>query len=128
MSKKPPIFNVADVELRESPVPIPPELEEKYKGYRMGFIGQAIGAQKLGVIACPPGGPESAHQIINSGAGELRYLDVSTKMTPELVDYPDSNKFGLLAELAGEGGKKEMFRFLGRADRSLGYFDDEPAD
>ena len=27
-----------------------------------------------------------------------------------------------------DGGQKEMFRFLGHADASLGYYDDEPAD
>ena len=28
------------------------------------------------VIACPPGGPETAHQIINTSNAELRYLAV----------------------------------------------------
>jgi uncharacterized cupin superfamily protein len=68
------------------------------------------------VIACPPGGPETAHQIANSGDAELRFLAVSTKLSPEIVAYPDSGKFGVL----GDG-----FRFLGRAEESLGYWDDE---
>ena len=58
-----------------------------------------LGAQKLGdIIACPPGGPETAHQILNTGNEELRYLAVSTKPSPEICDYPDSGKFGVLAE------------------------------
>jgi uncharacterized cupin superfamily protein len=90
-------------------------------------IGDARYPIKMGdVIACPPGGPETAHQIVNTGARELRYLAVSTKMTPEIAEYPDSKKFGVLAELApGPDGKPRMFRFLGRADGSLAYFDGE---
>jgi uncharacterized cupin superfamily protein len=68
------------------------------------------------VIACPPGGPETAHQIANTGDAELRFLAVSTKLSPEIVEYPDSGKFGVLCD---------GFRFLGRAEESLGYWDDE---
>jgi uncharacterized cupin superfamily protein len=173
MSRKPPIMNVDEVELKASPVPLPPGLEKTYGGARMGLIGPAIGARKLGynvtalppgrrafpfhahrvneemffvlagqgevrigpdtfpirtgdVIACPPGGPDSAHQIVNTGDVELRYLAVSTKLSPEIAEYPDSNKFGVLAELTDEAGGPQMFRFLGRADASLGYYDGEP--
>ena len=35
------------------------------------------------VIAHPPGGPETAHQIVNTSAAELKYLSVSTRMSPE---------------------------------------------
>jgi uncharacterized cupin superfamily protein len=68
-------------------------------------------------IACPPGGPETAHQIINTGTTELRYLAVSTKMYPEIAEYPDSKKFGVL----GDHG----FRFLGRAEQSIDYWEGE---
>jgi uncharacterized cupin superfamily protein len=169
---KPPIMNIADIQLRESPVPLPPGLEKKFGGAKMGLIAPLLGAQKLGynltvvppgrrafpfhshrvneemffvlegtgeirigsemfpvrkgdVIACPPGGPETAHQIVNTGDTELRYLAVSTKITPEIAEYPDSNKFGVLAEYAGEGNERKVFRFLGRADASLGYYDGE---
>ena len=30
------------------------------------------------IIACPTGGPETAHQIINTGVTEMRYLAIST--------------------------------------------------
>ncbi len=45
-------------------------------------------------IACPCGGPDVAHQIINTGAGELRYLAVSTTIDTDVFQYPDSGKFG----------------------------------
>lgn len=68
-------------------------------------------------IACPPGGPETAHQIVNTSKGELLYLGASTKEAPEIADYPDSKKFGVMSA--------DGFRFLGKADQSLGYWDGE---
>ena len=77
------------------------------------------------VIACPPGGPESAHQIINtSDSVELKLFAVSTKMTPEVVDYPDSGKFGILAELGTDAeGKPRTVRYIGREKESLDYWE-----
>lgn len=46
------------------------------------------------LIGCPPGGPEHAHQLINTGAEELRYLSVSTTLDTDIFQYPDSGKFG----------------------------------
>jgi uncharacterized cupin superfamily protein len=56
------------------------------------------------VIACPPGGPEVAHQLINTGSEDLRYLALSTTLDTEVVQYPDSGKFGSFAGL--EAGKR----------------------
>jgi uncharacterized cupin superfamily protein len=78
------------------------------------------------VIASVPGGPERAHQIINTGTRELKYLAVSTKLTPEIAEYPDSGKFGVLAEWPTEGGgKPQSFRFVGRAAQSVDYWEGE---
>jgi uncharacterized cupin superfamily protein len=46
------------------------------------------------VIACPPGGPEVAHQIVNTGTAELKYLAVSTMIDTDIWQYPDSGKWG----------------------------------
>ncbi len=78
------------------------------------------------VIACPAGGPELAHQIVNTGVEELRYLAVSTMISPELVEYPDSGKFGVLAERpASEDGTPQRFMFVGREAESLNYWEGE---
>ena len=78
------------------------------------------------VIACPAGGRERAHAILNTGEGELRYLAVSTKMTPEIAEYPDSDKFGVLAQFAdGDDGKPRMFYHIGREGEGLGYWEGE---
>ncbi len=66
------------------------------------------------VVACPAGGPATAHQILNTSSAELRYLAVSTKISPELAEYPDSGKFGVLAD---------GFRFVGKPDGSLDYYE-----
>jgi uncharacterized cupin superfamily protein len=78
---------------------------------------QTYPVQKGDFIACPSGGAEAAHQIVNTSKTELRYLAVSTMQAPEIADYPDSEKFGVLS---GDG-----FRFLGRVDQSLQYWDGE---
>lgn len=75
------------------------------------------------VIACPTGGPETAHQIINTGSVEMRYLSVSTMAPLEICDYPDSGKFGVYEE--NPPGKSGRFRFLSRTDQSLDYWDGE---
>jgi uncharacterized cupin superfamily protein len=90
-------------------------------------IGKEVHPIRKGdLIACPPGGEEVAHQIINTGTVELRYLAVSTKLSPEVVDYPDSKKFGVLAELGpGADGKPQFFRYVGRRELSVDYWDGE---
>jgi uncharacterized cupin superfamily protein len=102
----------------------------------MFFILQGSGELRLGdvsyplragdVVACPPGGKDTAHQIFNSGSEELRYLAISTKLSPELVEYPNSGKFGVLAELsAAADGKPQRFMFVGRDSQSLNYWEGE---
>jgi len=77
------------------------------------------------VIAHPPGGPETAHQIVNTSNAELKYLAVSTRISPEVVDYPDSGKFGVYAEYPSVDGKPAGFRFIGRSGGSINYYDGE---
>jgi uncharacterized cupin superfamily protein len=90
-------------------------------------IGEAVYPIRAGdVIACPPGGKETAHQIANTGSSELRYLAVSTRMTPDIAEYPDSGKFGVLAEFpSGADGKPRTFRFVGREGNAVPYWDGE---
>jgi len=77
------------------------------------------------LIACPPGGPGTAHQLINTGEVELRYLAISTRETPEVAEYPDSGKFGVLAEFRSQDGEAEAFRFVGRRGDASDYWDGE---
>ena len=78
------------------------------------------------IVACPPGGQETAHQIINSGAEELRYLAVSTRISPEVCEYPDSSKFGVYGEFHPEDpAQKRLFRFVSREAHTIDYWDGE---
>jgi len=84
-------------------------------------IGDAVHPVRAGdVIACPPGGPDTAHQLFNTGSVELRYLAVSTMDFPEVCEYPDSGKF-----LAMTGMQPGAFRSIGRAADGLDYWDGE---
>lgn len=53
-------------------------------------------------VSLPPG-RDSAHQIINDSTAPLRYLAVSTMELPEVVEYPDSGKLGVIAGWHGGG-------------------------
>jgi len=42
-----------------------------------------------------PGGPDHAHQLINTGTEDLVYLAISSRVFPEVVGYPDSGRTGV---------------------------------
>jgi uncharacterized cupin superfamily protein len=88
--------------------------------YHCGSESAAIKAGDL--IAAPPGDGSTAHQIENTGTAPLRYLTFSTKLEPEVVEYPDSGKFGVSSYA---GADKPTIRFIGRKEASLDYFDGE---
>jgi len=44
------------------------------------------------VIACPPGGPEVAHQIVNTGKTTMRDFALSTLSEVDVCEYWDSQK------------------------------------
>jgi uncharacterized cupin superfamily protein len=73
------------------------------------------------IIACPPGGPDVAHQIINTGTIEMRYLAVSTIVEVEACEYPDSGK---VMVVAGKRGKR-ILRKMFRAEATVDYYDRE---
>ncbi len=90
-------------------------------------LGGAEHAVRAGdVIACPAGGAEMAHQLVNTSDAKLRYLAISTMQTPEIAEYPDSGKFAVISGSA-PGGDKGARRtwFVGRAESSLDYWDGE---
>ena len=58
------------------------------------FGGDEYPVRKGHFIACPPGGTDVAHQLVNTGTSELRYLAVSTMIDTDVFQYPDSGKFG----------------------------------
>lgn len=102
----------------------------------MFFVLEGVGQIRIGpdthaikqgdVIACPAGGPETAHQIVNTSANEeLKFLAVSTMSAPEWAEYPDSGKFAVINKSTGKDGKPEVSRFVGRMDQALDYWEGE---
>jgi uncharacterized cupin superfamily protein len=89
-------------------------------------LGEATHPVRAGdIIACPPGGPETAHQLVNTGDSELKYLAVSTALSPEVCQYPDSDKFAVsVYEESGKPGDWR-FRHVGREQDAHGYWEGE---
>jgi uncharacterized cupin superfamily protein len=96
----------------------------------MFFVLEGEGELRLGdrtfavregdVIACPVGDASTAHQLRNTGTGELKFLAVSTMEYPEVCEYPDSNKY-----LVRTGFAAEDFVVIGRRGQALDYWDGE---
>lgn len=74
--------------------------------------------RKHDVIACPTGGPEVAHQIINTGSTTMRYLALSNLVDVEVCQYPDSGKVSVLTAAGG--------RHVFREETKVDYYDGEP--
>lgn len=85
------------------------------------FGEQRYKLRKLDVIACPTGGAEVAHQIVNTGKTPLRYLSLSTLSSTEVCEYPDSKKIGVFASTSPASGLRKMFR----CETSVEYYDRE---
>ena len=90
--------------------------------YRFGNERYPI--RKGDTLGAPVGGPETAHQIINTGTSTLVYLGVSTIAKTEIVEYPDSGKF--LAKTNRNDASSGRFRFVGREESNVDYWDGEP--
>jgi uncharacterized cupin superfamily protein len=110
-------------------------LHNHHANEEMFFILQGKGELRVGAerypihqgdfIACPPGGPELAHQIINTGEAELRYLAVSTLITPETVEYPDSGKLATYSRQVAPDGSQRVVRHVARPEHNVDYWEGE---
>jgi uncharacterized cupin superfamily protein len=74
------------------------------------------------IVAAPAGG--EAHQIINTGAENLRYLGFSTMCGADIVEYPDSGKVALAAGIKNADFRTATYKAIGRV-APAGYFDGE---
>ena len=91
---------------------------------RFGDQRHAVGPGMVAV--CPAGGPETAHQLVAMGTEPLRYLAISSMREPDVMEYPDSGKVGVVAGTA-PGGAKAMRRFKAsfRAADAVDYWEGE---
>jgi uncharacterized cupin superfamily protein len=76
------------------------------------------------IVAAPAG--TKAHQLINTGTEDLRYLAVSTGGSVDIVDYPDSKKVGIAAGVKNADWRTATYKAMGRMTPA-DYFDGEDA-
>ena len=67
-----------------------------------------------------------AHQLTNNGHEDLKYLAISTRNDPDIIEYPDSDKFMVAAAIPPGGGMMAAdFKLVGRERPLLDYWDGE---
>jgi uncharacterized cupin superfamily protein len=70
-----------------------------------------------------PTGPEGAHQVANRTQEPARYLVVDSKVSPEIVEYPDSGKLASMSRGASQRGGPLWTAH--RLEDEVDYFDGE---
>ena len=70
------------------------------------------------------GGPP--HQLINSSKADLEYLCFSTMISPDVVQFPDSEKVGVIISGDGSADPKDrkLFKFYPQA-KDVKYYEGE---
>ena len=90
---------------------------------RYGTTERPVRAGDL--IACPTGGPETAHQLLNTSEAELRYLALSTKIEPEICEYPDSDKVLAFDGFGDSRKQSKLDVMVHRSATGVDYWDGE---
>ncbi len=83
---------------------------------------------RQGDVICSPPGPDTPHQIRNTSDQDLKYLAVSTMEAPEIAEYPDSGKYGVIcgkAPRANSAPGDVTFRIFAKKDAGVDYFEGE---
>ena len=70
-----------------------------------------------GDLVCFPAGPDGAHKLSNHSDASTRVLLISTRTSPAVAVYPDSDKVGVIADW-GE-------RVFVHRDANVNYYDRE---
>jgi uncharacterized cupin superfamily protein len=86
--------------------------------------GEMLALSAGDVVFIPPG-PQYPHQIVNTSAAPLKYLSISTRDSPEVVEYPDSGKYLARAEGTLADGSSHVLDRMHRAADDLDYWDGE---
>ena len=78
---------------------------------------------RAGDFIANPAGAE-AHQIVNTGTSELRYLAISDVSPVDVIDYPDSGKVAVAAGVRNGDLSTATYKAIGHITPA-GYFDGE---
>ena len=88
--------------------------------YRFGSESHAFKAGD--VLGAPTGGPETAHQIINTGSETLKFLAIANNAATEVCEYPDSGKFQMTSRRTDGSRLRHCAR---EGENHLDYWDGE---
>ncbi len=92
--------------------------------YRFGAEAHPVKAGD--VCSATAGDASTAHQLTNTGSGDLRYFAISTRNDPDICEYPDSGKFLVASGIPAGGGMiGAKFVMQGREKPLLDYWDGE---
>lgn len=91
--------------------------------YRFGAGEHPV--QAGDVCLAPRGGPDTAHQLINTGTDTLRYVGISTTHDPDIAEYPDSGKFAAIGIAPGTSFMQAHLLHVGKREDGRGYWDEE---
>jgi uncharacterized cupin superfamily protein len=69
-------------------------------------------------------GPEGAHQVRNDSSETVRYVMVSTLVSPEVTEYPDSGKVGAMARPPGQRDRPGLVAMF-PLDAKVDYWEGE---
>jgi uncharacterized cupin superfamily protein len=75
-------------------------------------------------VPCPAR-PEGAHRVVNDGDDALRYLVFSTMHDPDVIEYPDSEKVGVLAGAPPGSRDDRVIQGYFRKSDAVDYWDGE---
>ena len=70
-----------------------------------------------------PTGPEGAHQVVNRTQEPARYVVMDSKVSPEIVEYPDSGKLAAMSRTESQRGGPLWS--VHRLDDVVDFFDGE---
>ena len=89
--------------------------------YRFGYEEYSLKAGDL--ITAPAGDNDTAHQIVNNSNYPLKYLSMSTMNDPDVIEYPESGKVGIVAGKApGEADNEDQFIHFSLKEDGVEYW------
>jgi len=83
---------------------------------------------RAGDFICSPADPEQPHQIINTSDDELTYIALSEQMTTDVIQYPDSGKYGVWHGDPSDMRSPSNFVVFARRETAVDYWDGEAED
>jgi uncharacterized cupin superfamily protein len=76
-----------------------------------------------GDVVVFPAGRRGAHQVFNETDEPVRYLMLSTMNAPDVMEYPDDGKIGVISRPPGSTGDEDELAAWFRLEDQVDYWD-----